>query len=120
MASSGDRRRRKRVSLHWPVRLLRREGQLVESITENLSSEGLYCITKERFKRGERLQCEVIIPGESFGSSEPFHRLQCHVTVRRVEHVHRGFGLGCLLSIKHLPLARRHQPRERVQGPVPC
>ena len=49
----GDRRKRKRVPLHWPVRLLRREGQLVESITENLSSEGLYCITKERFKRGE-------------------------------------------------------------------
>ena len=24
-----------------------------------------------------------------------FSALQCHVTVKRVEHVHRGFGLGC-------------------------
>jgi hypothetical protein len=119
MASSG--RKRKRVPVHWPVRLWRqRETAPIESITENLSSEGLYCITEEPFNTGERLQYEIVIPGESLGSSEPFLRLQCHVTVKQVEHVHRGFGLGCLLSIKHLPLARRHQPRERVQGPVPC
>src|SRR5258706_13064376 len=95
MASSGDRRKRKRVALHWPVRLFRQEGQSVKSTTENLSSEGLYCITREPFKRGERLQCEIVIPGESPGSPEPFLRLQCHVTVRRVEHLHRSFGLGC-------------------------
>ena len=96
MASTGDRRKRKRVPLHWPVRLLRQRGwPPVESTTENLSSEGLYCITKERFRRGQRLQCEIVIPGESVGSPEAYLRLQCHVTVRRVEHVHRGFGLGC-------------------------
>ena len=96
MAVSGDRRRRKRVALHWPVRLFRHPEQAsVESITENLSSEGLYCITQEPFKPGERLQCEIVLPGETFGSSEPSLRLQCHVTVRRVEHLDRGFGLGC-------------------------
>src|SRR5260370_14617599 len=96
MASSGDRRKRKRVAVHWPVRLLRQPGKLpVEGTTENLSSEGLYCITQERFKRGERLQCEIVIPEESAGSPEPYLRLQCHVTIERVEHVHRGFGLGC-------------------------
>ena len=94
MALSG--RKRKRVAVHWPVRLWRqREVVPIESTTENLSSEGLYCITQEPFKQGERLQCEIVIPGESFGSSEPFLRLQCHVTVKRVEPVHRGFGLGC-------------------------
>jgi hypothetical protein len=95
MASTGDRRKRKRVPLHWAVRLLRQKGQSVESTTENLSSEGLYCITLEPLKRGERLKCEILIPGESFGSPKPFLRLQCHVTVERVEHVARGFGLGC-------------------------
>jgi PilZ domain len=96
MALTDDRRKRRRVSLHWPVRLLRQRGMPpVESITENLSSEGLYCITKEQFKQGQRLQCEIVIPGESFGSPEPYLRLQCHVTVRRVEHIHGGFGLGC-------------------------
>src|SRR5437879_10454168 len=96
MASSSNRRKRKRVSLHLPVRLFQQTGRPpVESTTENLSSEGLYCITREPFKRGEHLQCEIVIPEESFGSPEPFLRLQCHVTVKRVENVHHGFGLGC-------------------------
>src|SRR5260370_21684043 len=102
-------RKRKRVAVHWPVRLFRREGQSVESITENLSSEGLYCITQEPFKRGERLQCEIVIPAESFGSPEPFLRLQCRVTVRRVEHLQRGFGLGCH-SGEYSPPPDRRRP----------
>src|SRR5258706_1333503 len=94
MALSG--RKRKRVAVHWPVRLWRQSGNPpVESITENLSSEGLYCITQEPFRTGERLQCEIVIPGDSFGSPEPFLRLRCHITIIRVEPVHRGFGLGC-------------------------
>jgi PilZ domain-containing protein len=95
MALGGDRRKRKRVGVHWAVRLFRQEGQSVESTTDNLSSEGLYCITREPFKPGERLQCEIIVPGESFGSSESSIWLQCHVTVRRVENLRGGFGLGC-------------------------
>jgi PilZ domain-containing protein len=96
MAFSGDRRRRKRVPLHWPVRLFRQPGaRTVESATENLSSEGFYCISKEPFKRGDRLQCVMVLPGESVGSSEPFLLLQGHVTVTRVEYLASGFGLGC-------------------------
>ncbi|MBZ5595294.1 MAG: PilZ domain-containing protein [Acidobacteriia bacterium] len=96
MASSGDRRKRKRVAVHWPLRLFRQPGNpLVESTTENLSSEGLYCITGEPFRPGERLQCEIVIPGERLGFSEPSMRLQCHVMVKRVEHLRGGFGLGC-------------------------
>ena len=92
-------RKRKRVAVHWPVRLWRqRETAPIESTTENLSSEGLYCITKEPFRTGEHLQCEIVILGESFGSPEPFLRLQCHITVKRVEHVHQGFGLGCQIE----------------------
>ena len=96
MAVSGDRRRRKRIPVHWRVRLFRQsERASVESVTENLSSEGLYCITQEPFKLGEDLKCEIVLPGEIFGSSEPSIRMQCHLTVRRVEHLDRGFGLGC-------------------------
>ena len=96
MALSDDRRKRPRVALRWPVRLFRQpEGPSIESTTENLSSQGLYCIASEPFKPGERLQCEIVIPGESLGSPDSSLRLQCHVTVRRVEHLDRGFGLGC-------------------------
>ena len=66
MASSDDRRRRRRLPLHWPVRLFRQPGRSsAESITENLSSEGFYCITAERFKPGERLNTSQA--GYSFG-----------------------------------------------------
>src|SRR6266571_2071659 len=96
MAFSGNRRKRRRVPVHWPVRLFRQAGKpLVESTTENLSSEGLYCITTEPFRPGERLQCVIVVTGESFGYSESPILLECHVTVRRVESLHSGFGLGC-------------------------
>jgi len=93
VALPGDRRKRKRVALHWPVRLFRQPGRPVESITENLSSEGLYCITAEPFKRGERLQCQIVIPA-TLGLESPMV-LECHVTIRRVEYLGSGFGLGC-------------------------
>ena len=54
MASSSDRRRRRRVAVQWPMRLFGQTGEPpVESTTENLSSEGLYCVTEERFRTGD-------------------------------------------------------------------
>ena len=111
MALSVDRRKRKRVPVHWPVRLFRLQGQSVESTTENLSSGGLYCITPVPFKPDEHLQCEITLPGESFGSSGLFLRLQCRIKVRRVERLLSGFGVGCeiedyaLLTESPLPAA---------------
>jgi hypothetical protein len=97
MAVSGDRRKRPRVPVHWALRLFRQPGKPpTESTTENLSSEGLYCITKERFKPGQRLQCEIVIPA-TLGAESPVV-LDCHVTVRRVESLGGGFGLGCQIE----------------------
>lgn len=96
MAFAGDRRNRKRVALRWPVRLFREvEKKFVESTTENLSSEGLYCITKKAFKLGENLICEIALPSASLDSPDSPIRLQCHITVKRVDIVRDGFGLGC-------------------------
>ena len=36
-----DRRKRKRVAVHWRVRLFHQPGQWVDTTTENISSEGL-------------------------------------------------------------------------------
>jgi hypothetical protein len=98
MAVSGDRRNRPRVALHWPVRLFRQsDGPSVETTTENLSSEGLYCIISEPFKTGERLRCEIILPAATLGLEAPVV-LECHVTIRRMESLHPGFGLGCQIE----------------------
>ena len=94
MAVSDDRRKRPRVAVHWTLRLFRQPGKPpAETVTENLSSEGLYCVTHQRFKPGERLQCEIVIPA-NVGTGSPVV-IECHVTVRRVESLHPGFGLGC-------------------------
>ena len=95
MAFSADRRKRKRVALNWPVRLFQLGGPPVVTSTENLSSEGFYCILNQSFRVGERLHCEIVIPGESLGRVESPIRLRCDVTIRRVENLRSGFGMGC-------------------------
>ena len=108
MALSGERRKRPRVPLHWPVRLFGQHGRAsVESITENLSTEGLYCISTKPFKTGERLRCEIVIP-KALGSEAPIV-LECHVTVRRVEYLRSGFGVGC--HIEDYSLSSGGQPQ---------
>jgi hypothetical protein len=91
-----ERRKRKRVALHWPVCLFRQPAtQSVWSVTDNLSSDGFYCVSRESFQPGERLKCLIVIRGGGLGGVESAARLACHVTVIRVEDLYNGFGLGC-------------------------
>jgi len=90
-----ERRKRKRVAVHWRVRLFEPMGnKSVKSTTENLSSEGFYCLSRRTFNIGERLRCEIVIPEAALGFDDPIV-LECQVTVRRVEHLESWFGLGC-------------------------
>ena len=99
MVALEERRKRKRIALHWPVRLFRDPATpSVESTTENLTSNGFYCISKEPFELGERLECIIAIPAGSFGYNESPIRLQCRVRVARVEGQQDGFGLGCYIE----------------------
>jgi hypothetical protein len=99
MVAIEERRKRKRIALHWPVRLFRDvTTPSIESTTENLTSNGFYCISKEPFQMGERLECIIAIPAGSFGYNESPIRLQCRVRVARVEDQHEGFGLGCYIE----------------------
>jgi hypothetical protein len=99
MVASEERRKRKRVALHWPVRLFRDlAAPSVESTTENLTSNGFYCVSREPFQLGERLECIIAIPAGSFGYSESPIRLQCRVRVTRIEDQNEGFGLGCYIE----------------------
>ncbi len=99
MAVSEERRKRKRVALHWPVRLFRApDMQSIESTTENLTSNGFYCVSKQPFQSGERLDCVIVIPVGSFGYADSPVCLQCRVRVTRVEDQQQGFGLGCYIE----------------------
>jgi hypothetical protein len=96
MALSFDRRKRKRVPVHWPVQFVgQARTRQAKATTENLSSEGFYCISRKAFKLGERVECEIAFPAGTIGPQETPVRIQCHVTIKRVERLSRGFGLGC-------------------------
>ena len=99
MAATQERRKRPRIALHWPVRLFRQaSGSPVESTTENLTSNGFYCVSKEPFRLGEQLACIIAIPDTSLSYSASAIRLQCRVKVMRVENQSDGFGLGCQIE----------------------
>ncbi len=99
MAVPEERRKRKRIALRWPVRLFRDPAMpSVESTTENLTSNGFYCVSREPFQLGERLECIIAIPAGSFGYAKSPMCLQCRVRVARIEDQRDGFGLGCYIE----------------------
>ncbi len=77
MVALQERRKRKRIALHWPVYLYRDQGAP---------------------QLGERLECVIAIPAGAFGYSEAPIRLQCRVKVTRVEDQSENFGLGCCIE----------------------
>jgi hypothetical protein len=94
-----ERRKRKRIALHWPVRLFRDPATpSIESTTQNLTSNGFYCVSTQPFNLGERLECIIAIPAGSFGYAESPMCLQCRVRVARIEDQRDGFGLGCYIE----------------------
>jgi hypothetical protein len=115
MLGSEERRKRKRVALHWPLRLFRDPASAsVESITENLTSNGFYCYSREPFEIGERLECIIAIPSGSFGYSGSPISLQCRVRVTRVEDQSDGFGLGCYIEDYDLLVNSRQSHRSAI------
>ena len=119
MVALEERRKRKRIALHWPVRLFRDPATpSVESTTENLTSNGFYCISKEPFELGERLECIIAIPAGSFGYNESPIRLQCRVRVARVEGQQDGFGVGCYIEDYDL-LTNSRSPQHGMESSDP-
>ena len=116
-----ERRKRKRIALHWPVRLFREAvTSSITSTTENLTSNGFYCVSQEPFKTGERLECIIAIPAGSFGYSNSPVSLQCRVRVMRVEDQREGFGLGCYIEDYDLLVNSRaaHQSVGSSESPI--
>src|SRR6266478_5165554 len=94
-----ERRERKRVLLHCPVRLYRRErGQCIEGETLDLSSAGFYCVVQGRFEPGENLDCILSIPAENFSAESGNIILHSEVAVVRVQVMSAGFGVACRID----------------------
>jgi len=97
-ARSMNRRKRTRAQLHWPLSFpLTGTTETVQTITQDLSSDGFYCIANARFVPGEARHCTLLVPTHHpGGENSPLHVL-CKVRIIRVEVTgERGFyGVGC-------------------------
>ena len=87
------------MPLRWPVRLVRTKGApAVETVTENLSLDGFYCLSDEPFQVGDLLECVLALPALDIGYHEKPVRLRCRVKVIRVERAGPRFGLACKIE----------------------
>jgi hypothetical protein len=89
-----ERRRRARVRVHWPIVLFPNQTgeDVVETVTQNLSSQGFYCLSRKRFTVEELLLCTLQIPITGLGGREG--HLECSARVVRVEENMAGGEYG--------------------------
>ncbi len=66
---------------------------MIETKTENVSCDSFYFVSDRPFTLNERLNCELLIPGDE-ASSVPDDGLRLYCNVRVVRVVSKGFQLG--------------------------
>ncbi len=94
-----DRRRGKRMPLRYSVRLIRKNGMILPTTTENLSSCGFYCRVEGRLTPGEEFNCYIRLPSNHAHASDESLVLACRARVARVESLGSDrFGLGCQID----------------------
>lgn len=93
----GDRRKRQRLVVQWPLRLWRNGEHIVDTFTVNVSSGGFYCICRQRFSPGETLLALLEIPKPGTDRESSKIVLCCEALVLRVEIVADtgDFGIAC-------------------------
>jgi hypothetical protein len=94
-----ERRNRARLPLRLPVRLNALDGSAsVESFTENISSDGFYCICAQRLMPGQSFKVDVSMPG--FQTDHSGIVIRCQARVMRTDRPTggTGFGIGCRIE----------------------
>jgi hypothetical protein len=99
-----DRRKRTRTRVHWPLLLMRADTpERIETVTQNLSSSGFYCLSSMPLMPGETLRCTLRVPAYDPKSEQRTISLECSALVLRAEAMPDGlFGLACRIEDYHL------------------
>jgi hypothetical protein len=89
------------------------DEDVVTTITQNLSSQGFYCLSKERFAVGERLLCILHIPSSDLGGGG---HLECRVEVVRIEEnaADGQYGVACRTEDYRFTAGELDFPAERI------
>jgi hypothetical protein len=100
-----ERRKLERLPLRCPVSLWRpTDGIFTRTMTENLSSDGFYCLSSEFFALGDELEARLEIPDQHPDHARPERgkmaalALQCRIEVVRAEDLGEKRGLGCRIK----------------------
>jgi PilZ domain-containing protein len=97
----GERRKRPRVKVHWQVSLIRSDSaEIIETVTQDLSSTGFYCFSQMPFSVGEVLHCMLRIPPYESTARELERALECKLRVVRLElnTADGRLGVGCRIE----------------------
>jgi hypothetical protein len=102
-----ERRGRERVALCWQLRLRKPGCELVvEAESENLSSEGFYCLTTGSFVQGERVECLLPLP---VGMGPRKWELSICASIVRIEYRDAETRCGLACQIEDYCLVDRQQ-----------
>lgn len=98
--SRQERRKRMRTLVHWPVLLLRDRGaEAIDTVTQNLSSGGFYCLSPLALTPGESILCALRVPAHDPNGGNRALALECKVSVLRAEAASDGFfGIACRIE----------------------
>ncbi len=103
--AGGDRRRSRRVPLHWTLYLsCNGAGHPVRTRTTNISSDGFYCVVDRPVRPGDEFPCDILMPTHASQDPEDVVRLRCRAQAVRVESLGdgAGFGLACRIEDYYL------------------
>ena len=106
-----ERRRRIRVQVHWPICFLRPgTTDFIETETQNLSSEGFYCLANTPFVPGEIRECTLGVPVHQPHNGDRVRPVLCRVRVIRVEALSEDgiYGIGCRIEDYRFISEQRH------------
>jgi hypothetical protein len=98
-----ERRTSVRTAVRWPILFRHRQSETVESVTENLSSQGFYCYSHTPVAFGEPLVCWLTVPTHDPSGNMGKLVLECRVRVVRSDAASADgkYGLACRIEDYH-------------------
>jgi len=101
-ASPKERRKRLRLRVAWPLSFFRSDDpEPVHTVTQDLSSDGFYCIANTVFMPGTIMTCTLGVPTiYPYGPGAQTRPVLCRVRVIRVEALGDSgpYGVGCRIE----------------------
>jgi hypothetical protein len=99
--ASAERRRNLRARLRWTVYLaFDGSGHPLRTTTRDINKDGFYCSLNQPVRPGQRIECDIVVPGH--GSTDPSDvvYLRCRAQAVRVEKIEGSseFGLACRIE----------------------